>query len=204
MTVPGKISVNCNVKQGFTLIEFLVVLGILAIAVGSALLLLTSVLRGTNQANITAEIKQNGQAVLDALEGQIHNAKTATGLSGTYNSIQLTLVDGSYLWIGCFGTVANVSNGWIGTYTSTSATPPTSQNQYTALTNRHEVSGVDVVCDAPCPSTCSLSVINASVGAVNPAIVKVSFTVNQGVAAPSRQDFKANAKFETTISLRKY
>jgi len=56
-----------NLSKGFTLIELLVVLGILVIGVGSTLLFLTSILRGTNQANVTAEVKQNGQAILDSL-----------------------------------------------------------------------------------------------------------------------------------------
>src|SRR3990167_9169606 len=62
---------------GFTLLEFLVVIGLLSITIGSILLFLTSVLKGTNQANITSEVKQNGQVVLDTLESQIRNATDA-------------------------------------------------------------------------------------------------------------------------------
>ena len=132
MTAPDKISVNCQLlfvrkrdptvncrfwRQGFTLIEFLVVLGVLATAIGSALLVLTSVLRGTNQANVTAEVKQNGQAVFDTLESQIRNARDAKDLTplppGASDGVILTLADGTSLAIACFPAGAN-SNGWIG------------------------------------------------------------------------------------------
>ena len=194
--------VTCHfkVKHGFTLIELLVVLGILTSTVGAALLLLTSVLRGTNQGNVTSEVKQNGQVVLDSLEKQIRGALDARLLSE--NTLAVTLASGGYLYVACFNSLPGSTNGWIGTAVSSSAIPP-SVGLYQTLTNREEIAGVDVVCD-PCPPTCTFSVIAASSGSLNPPIVKVSFTVNQGVKAPSRQDFLANARFETTISLRKY
>ena len=50
-----------KLKSGYTLIEFLIVIGILSVSIGSILLLLTSVIKGSNQANIIAEVKQNGE-----------------------------------------------------------------------------------------------------------------------------------------------
>src|SRR3990167_10128021 len=73
---------------GFTLIEFLVVLGILAITVSATLLFLTSVLRGSNKANIIAEVKQNGQVVLESLERQIRNGVDAQLIAT--NTLKLT------------------------------------------------------------------------------------------------------------------
>lgn len=203
-----KLTNHFKVKLGFTLIELLVVLGILASTVGAALLLLTSVLRGTNQGNVTAEVKQNGQVVLDSLEKQIRGALDARLLSsaerpnGSLNALVVTLASGGYLYVACFDSVPGSANGWIGTAASFSATSP-SIGLYQTLTNRDNIAGVDVVC-GPCPPTCTFGVILASSGSLNPPIVKVGFTVNQGVKAPSRQDFLANARFETTISLRRY
>lgn len=203
-----KLTNYCKVKLGFTLIELLVVLGILASTVGAALLLLTSVLRGTNQGNVTAEVKQNGQVVLDSLEKQIRGALDARLLSGadipigSSNALVATLSSGGYLYVACFDSKVT-TNGWIGTVTSSAATVP-SAGQYQTLTNRDNIAGVDVVCDSPCPPTCTFGVIAASSGSLSPPIVRVSFMANQGVKAPSRQDFLANAKFETSISLRRY
>src|SRR3990170_4782911 len=79
--------VNCQLSKGFTLLEFLVVIGLLSITIGSILLFLTSVLKGTNQANITSEVKQNGQVVLDTLESQIRNASDAVCLNPSDNNL---------------------------------------------------------------------------------------------------------------------
>src|SRR4030042_3325045 len=110
---------QCN--KGFTLIELLVVMGILSLTIGSILLFLTSTLKGSNQANVTSEVKQNGQAILDSLERQIRNASDATQTLDSdlpdeaSNGITLTFKEGTDLYIACFDSVAATSNGWIGT-----------------------------------------------------------------------------------------
>lgn len=186
---------NCRRRgRGFTLIELLVVIGILVVVVGSALLVLTAVLKGTNQANVTAEVKQNGQAVLDSLEKQIRNATVAEPVgSGKY--LKLTQAASDPVHIKCFGDGGGVKteNGWIGVVTS--ATTP-QDSAYISVTNKNDtVSGVDI-------QNCSFTVL--ALTTTSPSIVSLSFVVNQGVAAPSRVEFLANASFSTTISLRKY
>lgn len=184
-------------RRGFTLVEVLVVMGILSIAVGSSLVFLTSVIKGSNQANVTAEVKQNGQIVLDSLERQVRNATGAEVVST--NFIKLTRSGESPLYIKCFPNVVGVSNGWIGTVEIPEPTIPADAD-FTSLTNNTElVSGVDINCFTSPPG---FDVIPASSTA--PSIVIISFSVNQGINAPSRQDFLANAQFQTTISLRQY
>src|SRR3989304_7645043 len=110
-------TVNCRRwRHGFTLIELLVVLGILVTAVGATLLFLTNVLKGTNQANVTAEVKQNGQAVLDLLEKQIRGATAAVEITpnGSSSGVNITKTDGNSLYIACFNSIASPSsNGWM-------------------------------------------------------------------------------------------
>jgi prepilin-type N-terminal cleavage/methylation domain-containing protein len=196
-----------NVRFGFTLIEFLVVLGVLAVAVGSALLFLTSILRGTNQANVTAEVKQNGQAVLDSLDAQIRNAKDVqcidsggavvdcSSASASSKYIGLLMPSGNPLHIKCFSdSTPKTVNGWIGTAVAT--TVPTDAS-FTPVTGQDLVSGVDI-------NNCNFVVSPSTAGTLNPAVVSLSFVVNQGINAPSRQDFQANVQFQTTISLRQY
>lgn len=185
---------------GFTLIEFLVVLGLLTVTVSTTLLFLSSILRGSNKANVTAEVKQNGQAVLDSLERQIRNAVDAEQIEASpedKSHIKLLRPNGDPLHIRCFQGTLSTSNDWIGVATTTEANP--GDNLYIHITNIDPVSGVSADYDK-----CSLKVIRATEGATSPAVVSVSFVLNQGVQAPSRQDFKANAQFATTISLRKY
>ncbi|MBI4037894.1 type II secretion system protein [Candidatus Curtissbacteria bacterium] len=182
-------------KAAFTLIEFLVVLALLSLTIGSALLFLTNLIKGANQANIIAETKQNGQAVLDSLEKMIRNASDAKqiGAAGN-NQIVLDFGNGQYLHIkGC---IFDSSNDWIGVFQSSSMSAPTDA-QFNSVTNRDSVSGVDV-------ELCNFQVIDPSGGDVSPAIVNIGFVANQGAQAPSRRDFKAKVEFKTTISLRQY
>lgn len=187
-------------SKGYTLIEFIVVLGLLALAVGSALVFLTSVLRGSNQANISAEVKQNGQAVLDSLERQIRGAKTATIIDsaslpvGVSSGIVLTNNNGSNLYIACFDPTAS-DNGAIKTATQLVGQGVPSEGLYRTLTNPDKVSGINI-------NPCSISVTASS--SVSGAVVAIDFTAGRAISAPTRVDFDASAKFNTTISLRNY
>ncbi|MDP2632312.1 MAG: hypothetical protein Q8P25_01155 [Candidatus Curtissbacteria bacterium] len=185
--------------SGYTLIEFLVVLGLLVLAVGSTLVFLTSILRGSNQANISAEVKQNGQAVLDSLERQIREAKSATRITsslppGVSDELYLVLSDGSNLYIGCLNSVSGptVLNAAIGTKAGSA---PSSASDFQTMTNRDSVSGVSI-------SDCQLAATTGSTS--NGDVVTISFTAGRAISAPTRVDFDASAKFNTTISLRKY
>lgn len=191
-------------SKGYSLIEFLVVIGILVLALGSSLAFLTSSLKGSNKASISAETKQNGQAVLDSLEKQIRNASGAELVvtSPNYKHIRLpkqsaTPGTSNYLHIKCFDTDSSV-NGSIRVLESTNAAPGDGLfTTNTFITSTDPVSGVDI-------DNCAFDVDVGSAGVDSPPVVSLSFIVNQGVNAPSRQDFKANVQFQTTISLRKY
>ncbi|HSX19239.1 MAG TPA: hypothetical protein VLE91_03845 [Candidatus Saccharimonadales bacterium] len=180
------------------MIEFLIVIGILVFAVGSSLLFLTSVLRGSNQSNVTAEVKQNGQAVLDSLDSQIRNGTDAVSaiLGGTSSAARVTLSDGRYLYLGCIG-AGSGTNGWIGTKTALTTDPVPTSATLISVTNTDAVSGVNI-------TNCTFTVQPASTGAISPAVVMVAFVANQGISAPVRSDYNASAAFQTTISLRKY
>jgi len=190
--------------SGFTLIEFLVVIGLLALTVGSALIFLTSLLKGSNQAKIIAETKQNGQVVLDSLERQIRNAKFAENhpMQPTKDHIVLTVPGSSsssfeFLHIHCEDESLAV-NGWIGIHEENSKDwYSEADTGYSLVTNFNPVSGVSV-------KDCDFNVISASEGTGAPPIVQLKFVMNQGAQAPSRVDFIANTEFQTTISLRDY
>lgn len=185
---------NMN-KEGYTLIEFLVVLGILAVAVGSTLIFLTTVLRGSGQANITAEVKQNGQAVFDTLDSQIRNSLDAVAVDSKH--LRFERVNDLPLHLRCFSDSSSTSkseNGWIGSVASNSSNP--SSSSYVSLTNRNMKSGVDIY-------DCSFSVLSATAGASSPPIVSLKFKVRQALDSPG-QNFPSAVNFETTISLRQY
>lgn len=61
-------------NRGFTLVEILVVIAIVAIVGTMLVSIFSSTLRGSNKAQILAVIKQNGQAVLENLDKNIRSA----------------------------------------------------------------------------------------------------------------------------------
>ena len=176
---------NCKVKLGFTLLETLVVVTLLAIVGGASMTFFTSILKGSNQATITAEVKQNGQVVLDSLEKQIRNAAKAEKLTDK-SGIKLVMSDNKTLYVACFP--PGSTNGYIAVSNDGS--------NYTSITNQDLISGVDV---KPCDIKC-----DCDPKSTKPAVVTVDFTLSQGVGAPSRRDFAANVQFKTVISLRSY
>lgn len=196
-----------SLKKGFTLLEFTVVIGLLMLAIGSTLAVLLNTLKGSNQANVTTEVKQNGQAILDSFERQIRGATgvECTNTGGTMIvvcdavdvstlHIKLLRQNQTPLHIKCFAPTA-ADNGYIGTVVSSLDNP--SDNVYIAVSNTDPVAGVDI-------TSCSMVGTKATSGGSSSAAVTLDLTINQGVQAASRQDFKAKVQFKTTISLRQY
>lgn len=205
-----------KLKSGYTLIEFLIVISILSLSVGSILLFLTSTLKGANQANVTAEVKQNGQSVLDNLQTQIRSSSSVQSVNTGYinaitvgntdyvaqSGIWLTLSTNYKLTVVCFNSASGgTKNGWIGLAklpSATNDTPDTVFADYQTLTNQNPLSGVDIVCTPSTSATPSFQV-NA-----NNNLVIIDFIANQAKQAPSRADFMANVEFKTTVGLRVY
>lgn len=208
-------AVRCQLSYGYTLVEFLIVIGILSASMGSLLLFMTSVIKGANQTNIVSEVKQNGQAVLGSLETQIRSATDVEPMVGTEflpagasngnSGIVLTKQAGGYIYLICVNSSASpAANGWIGIYSDNLNSPPTGASKYQKLTNNEStLSGIDINCDVD-PTATTASAFQVSPVGSALKVVTINFIANQGVAAPSRADFLANAQFRTTISLRKY
>lgn len=191
-----KESINCELKtkdqSGFTLVELLVVLGLLSATVASTLVFLTSSLKGSNQAAVTGELKQNGQVILDQLERQIRGA-TSAEIRPEDGNLKLTTSSGIF-HVKCFAK-SPTKNGWIGTSKDAGDAP--GESLYSPLTNKDDlISGVNV-------DACSLTVPPASSGGQSAAVVAISFTLTNGIGANTlRPDLKGSASFQTTIALR--
>ena len=197
-------------RGGFTLIEFVIVIGILSLSIGSILLLLTSVIKGTNQTNINAEVKQNGQAAFDAIERQIRGAESVNqmfpgALYGAESGIEI-VQGSSNLYVICkpqtyvaYNSSEN-KNGWIGIYSGVSA--PDSLDLYQKLTNTDLTNGVNIICAAT--GTKALQVNSVTSDEQKGIAVTIYFIAQQAINAPGRADFTGEAQFKTTISLRDY
>jgi len=65
-------------KNGFTLIELIVVIGVLGVVSIIFLSTIVNTLRGTNKANITGTVRQNGNYALGQIARTIRTAATVT------------------------------------------------------------------------------------------------------------------------------
>ena|SRR3989344_8475554 len=189
---------NLTIKQfrfGYTLIELLVVLGIMTMTVGALTVFLTSVFRGTNKANASAEVKQNGQAVLDSLERQIRGAINVVDNAPNY--IRLEREFGDPLHIRCFDESPSNYKSRIAVAQDSGTTLPESDPSWRSVSNDDWDNGISI---NPCTITVSPATISSS-GLPVPAIVSISFTVQKD---SERVEFAGKADFRTTISLRQY
>ncbi len=77
-------------SKGFTLIELVVVLGIMAILGTIMTNFLVQTVRGENKSKLVNQVKQNGQVVLDTISSQIRNSEQVICI-GNIASGSLTL-----------------------------------------------------------------------------------------------------------------
>ncbi|KKP93684.1 MAG: hypothetical protein UR98_C0003G0054 [Parcubacteria group bacterium GW2011_GWA1_36_12] len=182
-------------RAGYTLIELLVVLGIMTMTVGALTVFLTSVFRGTNKANASAEVKQNGQAVLDSLERQIRGAINVVDNAPNY--IRLEREFGDPLHIACISELTDNYKSRIAVAQDPRPILIESDQSWRSVSNDDWDNGISI---NPCTITVSPATISSS-GLPVPAIVSISFTVQKD---SERVEFAGKADFRTTISLRQY
>jgi len=85
-------------KTGFTLIEILVVVGILGIIAAISTNMFFSVLQASTKTRVLSEVKQNGDYALNVMERTIRNAKSVTSNG---NSITIVNPDDSSTTFSC-------------------------------------------------------------------------------------------------------
>ncbi len=167
-------------SKGFTLIEVLVVIGVLTVVAGLGASIFSSLLRSYNKAHIVNELEQNGNFVLSIMEQQIRNAIDVQEVS---NGIELVLRDTGatkrfeYVPDDC----ASGVNGYI------------RDSAGNILTGSDLVSGVNI--------TDATFVVHDS-GTDLPKTVDISLTAAQACNAPDRLDYQAQAHMQTTVVVR--
>jgi len=73
-------------QNGFSLLEILVVVSIIAVIAGVTSDIFIQIIKSSNKANIVTEIKQNGDSVMNQLERIIRNSEEITAIGRkTYN-----------------------------------------------------------------------------------------------------------------------
>jgi prepilin-type N-terminal cleavage/methylation domain-containing protein len=240
-------------EKGFTLIEILVVIAIIGVIAGITSDIFVQVIKASNKANITTEIKQNGDSVLNQIDRLVRNAdsvvffgKRAYGAL-TFSALSLASTQS------CTNTIKATRDTTFDICTLIVKNPQP-QGGYTRLdlrlekeeecatsalftTNDKVISGSNTECNGNIqiaigsdsdlsdlqlgtPSTVTpqlltntekksgVSVTDLTMEVIpstgHPTLVRIGYSLAQGIAATSRIDAQANVDFETTISLRTY
>jgi len=164
-------------RSGFTLIEIIVVVGILGIIMIMGSNLFFSILRGSTKTKILQLVKQNGDYAISVMGRMIRNARS---VSGSGSSITIVNPDGRPTTFSCSDLDANGAN-------------EISSNSARLINDE-----VKVI------NNCSnvFSVIAGEVG-TRPDVVTINFTLSQA-GVTTRPEERASVNFQTTISLRNY
>ncbi len=169
---------NKITKKGFTLIETLVVLSVIGLISAMGINFLSTITKGSTKTNITTEIKQNGNYVLDVMSYYIRNSTNIISCSGS--SISLRQWDGTIV---NFTLLDRDDTNKINARIASNAGE---------LTNGDKDSGINVT-----------NLLFVCTSTTQPT-VKISFTMTQSYWLPDRPEFKTSVPFETTLALRSY
>lgn len=166
---------------GFTLVEILVVISILAIIVVAGSNMFFTLLRGSNKTKVLQSAKQNGNYAISVMERMIRNARN---ISGSGSSIVIQNPDGQQTTFECCGTSPDLM------IASRSGTLTCQQTRLTS--GEVKVSS--------CPAV--FSVVSGVIG-TKPAVVTIKFSLSQA-GITTRPEEQATIDFQTTVSLRNY
>lgn len=178
----SKETMNQKYQGGFTLLEILVSIGVIAVIGTLITQIFFSITRSNVKGEILKEVKQSGEFALQIMERVIRNARnitsTCTPIGYASGSISLTNPDGSSTTLssGLDGTVMRIS----------STTGVTTQYLTSNTITLGAVSTLQFICTST---------------ADTPSSVKISFSLAQK-GTPVDQFEKASAQFQTTVNLR--
>ncbi len=170
-------------QRAFTLIEILVVVGIIIIVSGLAAGIFSSLMRSYNKAQIVNELEQNGNFVLSVMEQQIRNAGDAEEIT---NGIEIEYRDGGSTAAKQFIFVppdcANGQNGYI-----------MQDDASNILTSTDPVTGVNVT-----SATFTVNQVNVDLA----KSVDIALTLTEACEAPNRLDYQDQVDLRTTVVVR--
>ncbi len=166
-------------KNGFTLVELLVSVGLVLIIGTVGTSVIASILRSYNKAHIINEIEQNGNYALSLMENQIRNARSVSPTDTTTQNLTVTPQEGSNFTF----SIANPT-GNIGVI----------RKNAEVITNDDLVSGINVD-TSPTESYFEVS-------STTPPTVKIVLKLEQAPNAPGRIDYQAETTLQTTVVVR--
>ena len=164
-----------NSQKGFTLLELVIVIGLMALTVGVTGDILLSLVRSYTTTQIETELEQNANFVLLKLEKELRNAESVSEISDSSLSFFIKDANNSEVKV-----VYSVTNGVV--------TRQVGAGSLDTLTNTSNSNGVLVNC-SPCFSR---------VGSAPPDIIKISMEFDT-----KSSNINAPVTVENTIIVRK-
>lgn len=181
-------------RNGFTLVEILIVLSILSILSIIFVQIFFRSLRGSSKAQILGIVKQNGQSALDSMDKSIRTADKIVCPSTNQVSDTLVLLKDADFIRFKFNApkTAPLANGFISQDNERDCTSALALN-YTSLTNTHITNGASVLSGS--------FLVNSKQGFSD--LVAISFQIGPGISIPKTlTDIIDPIKMSTSVSLR--
>lgn len=162
-------------KNGFTLVEIMIVIGILGIIVVIGSGAFFSILRGSTKVRTLQLVKQNGDYAISVMERMIRNARAIIdpSTSSTVPSIKIKNPDGETTTFSCELDSATIAS-----------------NGASLLSSEVEV------------KDCSFNVTLGQSG-IKPAVVEINFTLAKA-GGTNKPEEQAEVNFHTIVTLRNY
>jgi prepilin-type N-terminal cleavage/methylation domain-containing protein len=166
-----------NTKRGFTLVELMIVVVLIAISVGVTGDVLTSLVRSYNKTQVTTEIEQQGNFVKLKLEKELRGARL---VSSTSNRLSFTNSSGQQVSY-------EVTDGVILRKVGSGNSNP--------ITSKTVPGGVSVSCTDECNPSCFVTVSSQG-----PTTVDVCFVMRQASTSSNLNSaFTGKTILRTTI-----
>ncbi len=162
-------------NKGFTLVELLVVIGLLGISIGVTNDILTSLVRSYSKTQVKNELEQQANFLGLKLEREIRSANDIVTPAGSYSSLTIQKSDNTTVIYSLSSEVMNI------TYPGPSTFP---------VTSKTGTGGVKVECPGGC----------FTVSGTTPKTVTINITMTP--ATGSGATFTGSATINTTVTVR--
>ncbi len=185
-------------KKGFTLIEILISVSVLAtvgVLIAQAFFTTT---RSNTKTEILKDVKQNGDFAMDIMERMVHSAAGVTSVcqpgGTTAQSVTILNPDNGTTTFGCLYDATS-------SVTRIASTSALGSSQYLTSTN------VTLGGSGPTPCTSSSLIFICTSGANQPPKIHIRFTLSQRwrqEGTPPDPFERGGASFQTSVSPRNY
>ncbi|MBP6979475.1 prepilin-type N-terminal cleavage/methylation domain-containing protein [Candidatus Curtissbacteria bacterium] len=174
-------------KKGFTIVEVLVVMAILGVVLTAGTSVFISTISTSNKTQAQINVKEAGRNASEQITRKIQAARGLAQVSST----QVTVIDGD----GVSSTLTCI-NGTVATNGRLEITNAGLATGLTFYDPADNTKGVNI-------TGCDFQVVNGASGKEPPAL-QYTFNVSQPVGAPTRPEYQASIKIESSVVSRTY